>query len=705
MSKVTQICLAALLLSVAAAAAQEVPVLFPQPLSPRIANYNIDVRLDVEKKTLLAEELLFWYNKTSSSIYELQLHLYLNGFRNTESTYMQGTGNSLRSHKIENDGWGYIDVDTFLVSFESDLPRILGNARPGKALGSMRERLDITAEMSFIQPDDDNEKDQSVFRVPLPKPLPPGESVVVYMKFRAKLPEPPFARTGAMDEYFLVGQWFPKIGVHIDGEWNCHQFHSRTNFFADFGVYNVWMTVPENNVLGATGLVVEVTKNADSTATHYYHAEDVHDFAWTTSPEFVEVTGRSQDVDIRILMQPDHMTQAARQLEAAKLAVRYFQDWYGDYPFPNLTVVDPRRRAGRTGGMEYPTFITTGTRYGIPAGVRALEMVTIHEFGHNYWYHLLASNEFEESWLDEGVNTYTDTQIMPDAYGQPANLVDWLGINLGLPTLNRAHYLSLPDVDPIVRTSWGFYSGSSYSVNSYARPGLVLTTLQNYLGRDTMLTAMRTYVKRWRFKHPKARDFFAVISEVAGENLDWFYEQAFFSNAVLDYSVDRIFTREMKRPKGYDHSLTVSIEDSTLIATSSVTDHTSITSDLTRDSTTSKLPKIYYSGVNIRRLGEFKFPVEVEIVFDDGDVIHERWDGQELWKKLRYTRPAKLVSATVDPDFKIPLHVNYTNNSKTVKKQNLGVNKLSARTMFWMQFLLEQPEFMNLLQMPRAIFD
>ena len=90
------------------------------------------------------------------------------------------------------------------------------------------------------------------------------------------------------------------------------------------------ITVPAKNIVGATGLQVEVTKNGDGTATHFYHAEDVHDFAWTTSPEFVEFTGETQDVKIRVLMQPDHAYQGERHLAAAKAAVEHFQDWYGD---------------------------------------------------------------------------------------------------------------------------------------------------------------------------------------------------------------------------------------------------------------------------------------------------------------------------------------------------------------------------------------
>ena len=323
--------------------------------------------------------------------------------------------------------------------------------------------------------------------------------------FKAKLPSPPFARTGAKDEYFFVGQWFPKIAVYTEDGWNNHQFHANSEFFADYGVYNVKITVPEENVVGATGLEVDLVNNGDGTATHYFHAEDVHDFAWTTSPEFVEFTGKAQDVDIRVLMQPDHAYQGERHLAATIASVEYFQNWYGDYPFPNLTVIDPRRGAEGSGGMEYPTLITAMTQYGLPEGIRVVEMVIVHEFGHNFWYHLLASNEFEESWMDEGINTYTEIQIMDAEYAKEGRggMIDFLGIKINDVQLQRGQYLFGADLDPVVKKAWDFYNNTSYGINSYAKPGVILTTLQNYIGTEKMKEVMQAYVHRWRFKHPK----------------------------------------------------------------------------------------------------------------------------------------------------------------------------------------------------------
>ncbi len=692
------------------AAAQQAPTLFPQPLSPRIANYNIDVRLGPDSKRLDGRQVLVWHNKSQNAIGELQFHLYLNGFRNTESTFMKDSNGRHRGHQVSDAGWGYIDVRSLKLAYGSRAAT-QGVLWPEAADSMMQAAFDLTSEIAFIQPDDGNEQDRSVFAVPLPRPLPPGDSLVVRIDFDAKLPEPAIARTGGKKEYVFAGQWFPKIGVYTKQGWNTHQFHSESEFFADFGVYNVRITVPEDYIVGATGIEVEVTDNPNGGATHFYHAEDVHDFAWTASPEFLVFNQRADDVDIRLMLQPDHLGQAERHLGAARYAIETFQSWYGDYPFPNLTIVDPRRGAGATGGMEYPTLITTGTHYGSPKGIKLVEHVIIHEFGHNYWYHMLASNEFEESWLDEGINTYTDIQIAGRPDGPVRYFMDFLGVKLDFIQMNRASVILAGDRDPIMRKAWEFYSAGSYGVNSYAKAGLVLTTLQNYLGAELMRKVMRTYVERWRFKHPTSEDFFAIVNEVAGQNLDWFFQQAFYTRAELDYSVTHVFTRPTRPPRGFDYTMSTASSDSALSlldttnsaavagesaalqATDGATDTSAAEST---DIAEQEQPTLYYSGVNVRRLGAVQFPVEIEVVFEDGEVIRETWDGKALWKKFRYTKDAQLVSATVDPERKIPLDLNFTNNSKTIENQSLGINKLSARWLFWMQFLLDQPDFLNL---------
>ena len=415
------------------------------PSAAHVADYDVRVRLDAEAKTLSGTQRITWRNPASEPVAELWFHLYLNAFKNSESTFIQESGGQLRGDRMPDEGWGWIEVKSI---------RRAGGTH-------------LAAGASFEHPDDDNAADRTVWRVPLPEPVAPGAELVLDVEFEAKLPRI-FARTGYFRDYFLVGQWFPKLGVYepagtrgrATGGWNCHQFHANSEFYADFGRYRVEITLPRRFVVGATGRRSERRENKDGTSTHVFEQADVIDFAWTASPRFVEVKARFSaekdvtpqeyaqaatllgrslenvrltDVDVTVLLQPEHAPQSERHLQAAKAALKWFGLWYGRYPYPTLTVVDPAFGGGGSGGMEYPTFITAGTsvlmnRWPLDR-VLVPEHVIVHEFGHQYWQSMVASNEFEESWLDEGFNSYSTGRVMELAYGPWT--VQALGLRLG----------------------------------------------------------------------------------------------------------------------------------------------------------------------------------------------------------------------------------------------------------------------------------
>ena len=263
-----------------------------------------------------------------------------------------------------------------------------------------------------------------------------------------------------------MAQWFPKIGVYEgpgergrkQGGWNCHQYHSNTEFYADYGVYDVELNVPSNFVVGATGIRRSETHNPDRTTTYNYYQEDVHDFAWTASPRFVPVTrtfdwrkeagndfgkwakvlGLSddqmalRDVSVTFLLEPGHLNVADRYFRALFNGLKYFGLWYGQYPYDTLTVVDVPRNSA-TCCMEYPTFITVGTSFWPGERSSEPEGVTVHEFGHQFWYGLVGNNEFEEAWLDEGFNTYSTGKVLETAYGPSCGYQRIFGAPVPLP--------------------------------------------------------------------------------------------------------------------------------------------------------------------------------------------------------------------------------------------------------------------------------
>ncbi len=642
--------------------------MFAEPLSPRIANYQINVSLDPEGKKLQGSEVLRWRNTSKDYIQDLQFHLYLNAFKNELSTFMKESGGSHRGQSLDEvDGWGWIEVTEMILNDE----------------------VDLTGNMEYIQPDDGNPDDQTVLRILLDDPVKPGEEICLNIEFTARLPEV-FARTGYKGDFFMVGQWFPKIGVYegtgdryaVEGQWNCHQFHLNSEFFADYGVYEVSITLPDNYVVGATGTLLDEKRNPDNTKSLTYYCEDVHDFAWTADPNYIVIEDQWRHVNIKFLAHSGRHTQVERHIGAAKIALEFFDDWYGPYPYPTLTIVDPRYRAFGAGGMEYPTLITSGSFWMLPDGIRLPELVTIHEFGHNYWYGILGSNEFEEAWLDEGITTYSEIKIMDQYYGQNGgSAISFLGLNIDDSHFQWSGYRRVAKHDAIYKNSWEYYRGG-YGSFSYDKPALMLMTLQGYIGTEKMKSVMREYYNRFKFKHPTSRDFIKTVNDITGENYNWYFDQVLYGTNVLDYKIDKISYKKLN--DGNKGIFGNPLE-------SSNTDERGdpSPSDSTIEKQSDDETDVYENKIIVAREGEVVFPVEILIKFKNGEEILEKWNGNERYIVYKYNKNSPVVSAEVDPERKVWLDVNFLNNGKTIRSNRSASLKYSTRWLFWMQNFLQ----------------
>ena len=618
-----------------------------QPLSLRVVNYKIDAQLDVAKKTVDATETLTYRNLTGRPLDTFPFHLYLNAFQPT-STFMREVrlyGTRLLGPGSEWDPkhYGAIEVKSL------------------EAVG----QGDLTREMHFIQPDDTptfrNPDDHTVFQVRLRQPVVPGAEVTFRIAFHDQLPQV-LARTGYKRDFFMVGQWFPKVGAWWHGAWNCHQFHATTEFFADFGTYDVKLTVPQNYVLGSSGDQVASGNNLDGTKTVTYHGEDIHDFAWTADPQYRVVedawAGSSGLVKIHLLMSPEHWRQRERYLAALRGTLDRFDRWYGPYPYDRITLVDPPHGALQAGGMEYPTLITGGATWWEPAGLRETEAVTEHEFGHQYWYGMVATNEFEEAWMDEGINSYTEVKVMDSLYGAAGSLLDVWGATAGESGAQRLFYLSQPDTDPMARFAYQYMNMGAYGGITYGKTATVLLTLEGLIGQETMRQALHTYFMRYRFTHPTAEDFLKTIEETSGQNLRWYFDQAVYGTSLLDYEVlsirsDRVDWYEKHPPEER------------------------------------KGQTLYRDTVLIHRKGDFIFPVEVEVKFDNGDRLREKWDGRDRWVRFSYDKKARILSADVDPDHQVWLDKDRFNNSQTAEPNRVATRKLATYWLFASQMLAQ----------------
>jgi hypothetical protein len=618
-----------------------------------VASYTLRAQLDPDLHRIDGRETLRWRNPSRVPARELCFHLYLNAFRNAESTWLRHEGAAAIA-ELAPDGWGWIEV-TALRSGGEDLIRGL----------------------EPWAPDDGNAEDRTVARVTLPREVAPGEEVVVEVEFTAQLPRA-VARTGYRGDFHLGAQWFPKVGVReADGTWRCQQFHRSSEFYADFGDYDVTLVIPERFVVGATGTEVSAEPGDDGTVAHRFVQRGVHDFAWTAWPDFVERRSSFHHpglppVEITLLQRPDTLHQTARYLAAVENALRLFGTWYGPYPYTTLTVVDPPWGADATGGMEYPTFIAAGTRVLNPAATLSPEAVTVHEFGHQYFYGLVATDETQESYLDEGINTYASYRALDAAYGPRAWSYRAWGVPLTFPGVRQswaldapARYFRDPSSDPIARTSWGYLDRDAYRRQTYSKMALAMGQLERMLGSDTMEKAMRAYTTEWRYRHPRTADLVRTLSRASGRDLDGYFRQVLYGSEVLDYAVTTAVSERREGPVG-------------------VFGEGPERQPFNRAET---LPG-YASEVVVRRLGGVRLPVTVELVFAGGEHRRLTWDGDERWVRYRITGP-RLLSAEVDPDIVQLLDADRLNNSLRTQPDRRASRRWAQRVRFWIQNLLE----------------
>jgi hypothetical protein len=556
--------------------------------------------------------------------------MYLNAFKDRNSTFLKDVdgsifGNDLSERRPEE--WGHIQVK---------------NCKINRGLISIIEQ-------KYIQLDDQNKEDASVLSISMSRSIKPGEQVEIQMDFVAKLPKTIVRAGYGRDDYYLFVHWFPQLGVlepQSSGEWgwNCHQFFRQTEFFADFSSFNVTINCPKNLVLGATGC--EVSKVSKGTNVEYqYHAKDVIDFAWVAYPYFEEYVDQWNHVDIQMLIPREHKDIAPRYLGAIKNALTYLEDHVGPYPYPKITIVDPPLHTLNSGFMEYPMLITCASFHYVPKGIRTIESLAIHEFTHQYFMGILASNEKEEAWLDEGFVSFFEDQIIDHYYGGRYNsLFDILGFQSTGKEQSRIQYVSIskPHSGPIARPGWEYES--DYKPLIYDKTATMLQTLKGYVGDSLFFTIIRQYYQDNKFSHPKEADWIDAVRKVCGDYIGKLSVQSFFQDVLhtskyVDYAVESVSN-----------------------------EHNSTT-------------------IHIKNKGNLNLPVDIKIQNNLGQIIYIPWVSSSADTLLRLSYPVTYVH--IDPDYKNQLDLNLNNNSWAIENNHISINHYYYKVASWFHLAIQ----------------
>lgn len=636
----------------------------------RVAQYELHAQLDAPSHQVTGTAVIRWTNRSRTAVNAIPMQLYLNGFRAEDTAWMrEGRLHGRTAAQGGDHPWGYIDVQS--------VQRVHANAAGEQ----------VSTPLSYAE-----RKEPSLMDVQLDAPLPPGQTAELSLAFVTQLPRV-FARSGYArtpgGDFFMVAQWYPKPAVlDADGRWHEHPFTFHSEFFADFADFDVTLDVPASMTVGATGTRVQgdaasPNQDADPDARRVlrYRAAMVHDFAWVAA-EGVQVQTTTHDgILIRQILSPERVGDAPLHLDMVTATLDHMQRRFTPYPWSTLTVVHPPRGAESAGGMEYPTLFTTGDQLRLPPGARALgfderysgRYVSAHELGHQWFQGLLASNEYAQPWLDEGLNSFSNLMVYFDHFaddddeiaGEDVWVASVAGRRFSMGDGLRLRQQTVPPNADISDQPAAAFSPEhrEFGALSYRRPSAWMATLRAIAGRDVFDQAMRRYAERFRFGHPQGHDLEATLIDALGPNVPLsepdaqghqvtldvaaFLEQALRTTATVDFEIDRIRTVAAldDEPRGF-HRI-----DGELVAHGKE-----------RDRARRRPGDGPYEGhVVVRRRGDFVVPVVIEVHTDEGT---ERfvWDGKAGATTL--VLPGKRVhSAVVDPDGDLYLEGRRLNNT------------------------------------------
>jgi hypothetical protein len=408
--------------------------------------------------------------------------------------------------------------------------------------------------------------------VGLVEPLLPGGEVELRIDWSFEVPEGTFRMGREGNEVFYLAQWFPHVATYDDlNGWARDPYLGDGEFYLDYGDYSVEITAPEGWLVSASGVlenpeevlrpeaverlrglspeaVVPVVSredrdggratgegDADGLLTWRYKAAEVRDFAWGASNGYVwdatvatydDDDGGTRSAAIHALYRPEQPNWE-RAAEYARHAIEAHSWWY-PYPYPQMTV----NEGVIGGGMEYPMITIVG------GGRTPLSLygVISHEIAHMWWPMVVGTNERHFAWMDEGLASFSEDLFTPTLFPDSPG---------GLGTLEG--YLRVAGTDretESMRPADLYGPFGNRGLASYGKPATVFRALRGLLGEETFDEALRTFTRRWAFKHPHPLDLFSTFEDVTGRELDWYFYPWMYTTRVMDQSIDGVSVSE-----------------------------------------------------------------------------------------------------------------------------------------------------------------
>ncbi len=495
------------------------------------ADFNIKVSLNDEKNTLDANETITYINNSPDTLNFIWFHLWPNAYKNDKTAFseqmVERLDNSAFYYSDEKDR-GYINKLAFQVDGQ-------------------------TAQL------EDHPQYIDVAKLLLPKPLAPGAQITITTPFHVKLPKN-FSRGGHIQQSYQITQWYPKPAVYDKYGWHPMPYLDQGEFYSEFGNYEVEITLPKNYVIAATGEVQEQNEkvflasranfsyqlpqekkkkdlfvknnvtvdgfppSAREQKTLHYKANNVIDFAWFADKRFIVQHDTlslptNPHIDAYTFIIPSKKELWSRSASWVKRAVQFYSAQLGDYPYPVVNAVcGPSNSAG--GGMEYPNVTLVNVRN----NSEDLDITLAHEVGHNWLQAMIATNERDHAWMDEGINTYYEKKYKKLYYPTSEENKKIYGTNSDEPGERLLASQINEHKDQPMETTSEDLTENNYAAVAYSKGALFMEKLEKELGKDTMQNVMHQYFNDWHFHHPYPIDLEKTAEQVSGKNLDSIFQ-------------------------------------------------------------------------------------------------------------------------------------------------------------------------------------
>jgi Peptidase family M1 domain len=481
-------------------------------------DYVIDVTLNDSAKTLDGFESLTYTNNSPDTLRFIWFHLWPNAYKNdrthfSEQQLLNGNTDFYFSGKEER---GYINR----LDFKAD------------GLGAKTED-----HPSYID----------VIKLVLPKPLPPGGTTKITTPFHVKLPFN-FSRGGYAGKSFQVTQWYPKPAVYDAKGWHPMPYLDQGEFYSEFGNYDVRIHADRDFIIAATGelqngidsgYVAEDFRSGirdsisgkllNSEITWNFKQENVHDFAWFAHKNYIGRADTCMLTSGRVIKVFTYYTNDQkkyweRSLEYAKAAVRFYSDSVGEYPYGSLRVVLGPESFG--GGMEYPTITVISPI----ASAKDLDIVIAHEIGHNWFYGMLASNERDHPWMDEGINSFFERKYTRMRYGERTDFEEKL-----------FHTIVKKKTDQPIETTSENFSSDNYGLIAYYKTAKWMEWIEKKMGSQKFHDFIHEYFNQWKFKHPQPANLKLLVEKYLPGESDAVFAQLNTTGIVPDTELTGTF--------------------------------------------------------------------------------------------------------------------------------------------------------------------